>query len=126
MCVYGRSLKSKVNPRPLLKYLPYIRFIETLFLGDVLMEILYSTELSVPLFQITLLLTLTTLALLFGKMRLALLINYLFTFYWGFIFNQDFMLKPASTEVNNFAFAYFGFGFMIVILALFGFLAQRN
>jgi len=90
------------------------------------MEILYTTELSVPLFQIVLLLTLTTLALLFGKIKLALLINYLFTLYWGFLFNQEILLNSTSKELSNFAFVYFGFGLVIVILALFGFLAQRN
>jgi hypothetical protein len=90
------------------------------------MEILYSTELSVPLFQIALLLTLTTLSLLFGKIKLALLINYLFTLYWGFIFNKGVLSSLTSGELTNFAFVYFGFGLVIVILALFGFVVHRD
>lgn len=92
------------------------------------MEILYSTELelSVPLSQITLLLTVTTLSLLFGKMKLALLTNYLFTLYWGFIFNREFLIDTTSKEMSNFPFVYFGFGLVIVILAILGFLTQQN
>jgi hypothetical protein len=90
------------------------------------MEILYSTELSVPLFQIAFLLTLTTLSLLFGKIKLALLINYLFTLYWGFIFNKGVLFSSTPGELTNFAFVYFGFGLVIVILALFGFVAHRD
>jgi hypothetical protein len=37
--------------------------------------------------QIILLLTLSTLSLVFGRLRLALLINYCFTIYWGYVPN---------------------------------------
>jgi len=45
------------------------------------MEIFFTSELSVPLFQIIFLMLISTVALLFGKVRIALLINYVFTFY---------------------------------------------
>ena len=47
------------------------------------MEMFHSAELSIPLAQISMLLLLCTLALLFGKVKLALLINYMFTLYWA-------------------------------------------
>jgi hypothetical protein len=40
--------------------------------------------------QIIALLLISTLALLFGKIKLALLGNYLFGLYWAYIFKWDF------------------------------------
>ena len=45
------------------------------------MEFFHTTEVAVPLFQVVLLLMLSTLAVLFGRIKLALLMNYLFTLY---------------------------------------------
>ena len=53
------------------------------------MEFFQTTQLAVPLIQIMLLLALSTVTLLIGKVRLALLMNYLFAFYWGYVFNAD-------------------------------------
>jgi len=47
------------------------------------MEIFSMTEISIPVIQMVLLLLLSTGALFFGKLKLALLINYLFTLYCG-------------------------------------------
>ncbi|MBW1769650.1 MAG: hypothetical protein JRJ17_00525, partial [Deltaproteobacteria bacterium] len=52
------------------------------------MEFFMLAELTVPLFHIALLLALSTLALLLGRVKLALLVNYLFALYWGYIFNR--------------------------------------
>jgi len=90
------------------------------------MDILQSTELSVPLFQIVLLLLISTLALLFGRVKLALLVNYLFTLYWGYIFNRDVLVGANLEKMDYFHTFYFGFGFLIVIMALIGFLSNRG
>lgn len=45
------------------------------------MDTIMDTQLTVPLFQVCLLLALSTLALLFGRIKLALIINYCFTLY---------------------------------------------
>jgi hypothetical protein len=90
------------------------------------MDFFSTTELGVPVSQIALLLTLSTLTLLFGKIRTALLITYLFTFYWGFVFNREFLLGSAVDQVSHFAIIYFGFGLLIVIFTLIGFIAYRN
>ena len=80
------------------------------------MELFYSAEVTVPIFQIALLLLLSTLVLLFGRVKLALLINYLFALYWGFLANEGFMAGSTFNMV-----AYFGFGLLVIILALIGF-----
>ena len=90
------------------------------------MEFFHTTELVIPLFQVVLLLMLSTLALLFGRTKLALLVNYLFTFYWGYILNREHLLGSNLEKMSHFSALYFGFGFVIIILALIGFLTQSD
>ena len=85
------------------------------------MEFILSTELSLPLIQIILLLSFSTLFLLFGRVKLALLTNYLFTLYWGYLFNRE-LLFHASEASGYYVVLYFGVGLIIAICALFGFL----
>jgi hypothetical protein len=89
------------------------------------MEFFYSTELSIPVIQIVLLLILSTLALLFGKKKLALLINFVFTMYWGYFLNIDQVTDSGLQELDLYAAIYFGIGLMILILALVGFLRSE-
>jgi hypothetical protein len=90
------------------------------------MEILSATHLSVPVFQICLLLLLSTLALIFGRIKLALLINYCFTLYWGYILSIDTFTEIGMFSFNTFTFTYFGFGLVIVFLALIGLFYYRT
>jgi hypothetical protein len=92
------------------------------------MDFFYSMELSIPAIQMAMLLILNTLSLLFGRVRLALLITYLFTLYWGYILNQKFLIGSVLKDTNEFSyfFMYFGFGFVVIILSLIGFLVPKN
>jgi hypothetical protein len=90
------------------------------------MEFFHTTELAIPLFQVALLLMLSTLALLFGRTKLALLMNYLFTFYWGYIVNREHLFGSNLEKISNVNVLYLGFGFVIIILALIGFLTQND
>ncbi len=90
------------------------------------MEFILKTELGIPLFHIILLLSLSTIVLLLGKLRLALLINYVFTLYWGYVFNRDFLIASAAEVKSYFTWMYFGFGFAVIVLALIGFVAHRE
>ena len=89
------------------------------------MDFFLSTELSIPVNQIVLLLILSTLALLFGRKRLALLINYVFTMYWGYFLSIDHFTGSGVKGVSSYAMLYFGIGFLVVILAIVGFLRQE-
>jgi len=86
------------------------------------MEILYSTELTIPMYQVGLLLLLSSLALFAGKTKLALIINYLFVLYWGYWLNRQAILGDSLVQLDLFTACYFGFGIVIIILALIGFL----
>jgi len=90
------------------------------------MEFFCSTELAVPLSQMSLLLVFSTLALLFGRIKLALIINYVFTLYWGYGFNRERLFVSGIDKFDYFTPLYFGFGLLIVILALIGFLSNPD
>jgi hypothetical protein len=85
------------------------------------MELLLASEISIPFFQIMLLVTISTLLLLFRKIKCTLLTIYLFTFYWGFRINLGNSAMLNTNASNWFILSYIGFGLMIVVLALFGF-----
>ena len=86
------------------------------------MEMLYSIELTIPLYQVGLLLILCSLVLLLGKVKLALLINYLFVLYWGYWLNKEAIFGPGITHINSFTLGVYGFSALIFILAIIGFL----
>jgi len=86
------------------------------------MEFFQTTQLAVPLIQIMLLLALSTVTLLIGRVRLALLVNYLFALYWGYVFNAE--LFDSLEKANIFNAVYMGFGIGVVIFAAIGFVAH--
>ena len=90
------------------------------------MEVLQSLVLSVPVIQLLLLLLAGTGALLFGRIKLALLINYCFTLYWGYILNMDVIQETGKNVTDMFTYGYFGFGVLILALAMVGFISQRE
>ena len=90
------------------------------------MESFPITELYVPASQMAILLIINTLALLFGRMRLALLTTYIFTLYWGYVLNDGYMVGATSEDIGIYTFIYFGFGLLVIIFALMGFVGQQN
>jgi hypothetical protein len=71
-----------------------------------------------------LLLLLSTGALFFGKLKLALLINYLFTLYWGYGINRDFLVGAGFQHLTGFTALYVGFGLIIAVVALISLLSE--
>ena len=65
------------------------------------MEFIYSTEISIPLVQIIAFLLISTLTLLFGKIKLALPGNYRFGRYWAYIFKWDFSRNDACLFIDT-------------------------
>lgn len=90
------------------------------------MENIFASSVAVPIFQVGLLLLLSTAALLFGRLKLALLINYCFTMHWGYILNLDSFKDNGVFFLNKFTYAYVGFGLLIICLALLGFMVNRD
>ncbi len=90
------------------------------------MDVLFSTEISVNLFQIMALLVLSTVALLYGMTRIALFINYAFIVYWGYLANFDQVCEAQVQSMPSFSAAYVFFGFLIILLASFGLLVSHD
>jgi len=76
--------------------------------------------------QIILLMLMSTLALLFGKLKLALLINYLFTLHWAYISNRENLMELGFENFQLISVIYFIFGLGIVLVASFAFMFQKN
>lgn len=90
------------------------------------MELFFNADLTIPLNQIVLLLLLSTIALLFGKIKTALIINYLFTLTWGYVFNRD-KLADLGVEIPEvFTTIYFLFGIGVILIAGFAFVFHRD
>ncbi|MEA3471551.1 MAG: hypothetical protein U9R24_07520 [Thermodesulfobacteriota bacterium] len=86
------------------------------------MDFFFIKTITIPLFQVATLLLASTIVLLFGRAKLALLICYLFTMYWGYFANADRLVMSGLYCINyGNLLAYFGFGFIIAILAAVGF-----
>ncbi|MCG6880006.1 MAG: hypothetical protein LJE96_12780 [Deltaproteobacteria bacterium] len=79
-----------------------------------------------PFYQIILLLTLSTLALIFGSAKSALLINYCFALYWAYVFDRTYILEEGTKHSPYFPWLYFGFGFAVLLLAVIGFFVKRD
>lgn len=77
------------------------------------MEALKSIEISIPLIYIILLILFSTLSLLSGKQKLAMLTNFMFVYYWGF------KSTLAYTDIPIwFSSSYIIFGCMFLIFCL--------
>ena len=86
------------------------------------MEALSSIKISIPIIQLVLLILFSTLALLFGRQKLALLINYLFVFYWGFGVNSQNQAMLSPDISVWFTSSYIIFGCMFIVFCLIGLL----
>jgi len=91
-----------------------------------MLDFLAETMLSIPMIQIILLMLFSTLSLLFGKLRLALLVNYIFILYWAYIFNRDLLMGMSPAKFQYITVFYFVFGIAIVMVAAFSFLFQKD
>ena len=90
------------------------------------MSAFLNTTLAVPTIQIVLLLLLSTLALLFGKTKLALIINYIFTLYWAYFFNRDRLVGYGLEKFDHITMIYFLFGLGIVLVASLAFMLRDD
>ncbi len=90
------------------------------------MEYLFSIVLSIKLSHFLVMLILSTVAFIYGMTRTALLINFAFSFYWGFFENLDYFFNPGFEAVTQAAGLYFAFGTVIFILFMLGFFVHEH
>jgi hypothetical protein len=91
-----------------------------------MLEVVTSIKFCAPFYQIALLLALSTLALIFGSPKLALLINYLFTLYWAYVSDRSYILEAGAKQSPYFSWLFFGFGFAVFFLAVLGFFFKKD
>jgi hypothetical protein len=87
------------------------------------MDFFSTAELTIPVYQMMLLLLSSTFALLLGRATFALILNYLFTLYWGFVCNRHIFL---GHELEYWYLIYWVFGSAIAILASVGVLIHKE
>jgi len=91
-----------------------------------MLDFLLNANLSIPMIQLILLMLMSTISLLFGKLKLALLVNYLFTLHWAYVSNQENLMELGFENFQLVSIIYFIFGLGIVLVAAFAFMFQKN
>ena len=91
-----------------------------------MLDYFLNISLTIPIIQLILLMLLSTISLLFGRLKLALIVNYLFTLYWAYIVNRDKLMDMSSENFELYSIMYFIFGLGIVLTASFAFLFQES
>ncbi|MEJ2587373.1 MAG: hypothetical protein P8165_07270 [Deltaproteobacteria bacterium] len=84
------------------------------------MDALMSADLSVPAYQLAILVIVVVFSLLLAKPKLGLIVTFLFVMYWGYWTNLKTM-AGSPIQLDTFTLSYFGFGVVITLIALLGF-----
>jgi hypothetical protein len=91
-----------------------------------MLDYFLSISLTIPIIQLILLMLISTISLLFGRLKLALIVNYLFTLNWAYIANRDKLMDMSSANFELYSIMYFVFGLGIVLTASFAFMFQKS
>jgi hypothetical protein len=89
-------------------------------------EPMWTISVSIPIFQIMLVLTVGTLALVLGKMKLSLVVYYCGILYWGYFRNPSLKSTDGTFQMDAFSLFFFGFGAAILFLAMIGLLTHQD
>ncbi len=84
-----------------------------------------TTEFTIPVVQIIFFIFFSTICFLLRKYKLGLMISFAFVFYWGFIHSSSSFVDMMGSLTLGF-FVYLFFGFLIITLALVGFLQEKD
>jgi len=84
------------------------------------METLLSTELTVSVSQISMVLLVSTILLIFGRVRLALLAAYCFILYWAKPWNFDLYSETIPARLNGPDCLFIAFCIITTLLAITG------
>lgn len=84
------------------------------------MDTLMAAELTIPVYQLGILVIVVIFSLLLAKPKLGLIVTFLFVMYWGYWTNLK-NIVGAPIHLDTFTLIYFGFGIAITLLALLGF-----
>jgi hypothetical protein len=90
------------------------------------METLLSTPITVPMSQIICAMLLCTIALVFGRVKVALFVAYCFMLYWGKPWNLQLFTDTVPAKLNGAELALIGFCFVTVLLAMMGLVFNKE
>ena len=90
------------------------------------MEALLETPIFVPISQIILALAFSTVALLFGRVRLALLVAYCFVLYWSKPWNFRLFTETTPARLNGPEFLFVAFCFLTLLLSFIALAFHRD
>jgi hypothetical protein len=90
------------------------------------MDTIMSAVVEIPMNHIAIVLAISTLALIFGHVRLAVLINYCFIIYSGRLWDMNIFGDPTASSLNTPAIAFTGIWIVIVLLAAVSLAFHRN
>ena len=91
-----------------------------------MLDYFLNISLTIPIIQLILLMLISTISLLFGRLKMALIVNYLFTLNWAYIANRDKLMDMSSENFELYSIMYFIFGLGIVLTASFAFMFQKS
>ena len=91
-----------------------------------MLDYFLNISLTIPIIQLILLMLISTISLLFGRLKLALIVNYLFTLNWAYIANRDKLMDISVENFELYSLMYFIFGLGIVLTASFAFMFQES
>jgi hypothetical protein len=83
------------------------------------MDTFLATQLQISNYQVLLLLVLSTLVLIIGQPKLALLVNYCFIIYWVYVTPIDLFNHDTFYTLTNGSIAIYSCGLVMVLLGLF-------
>jgi hypothetical protein len=81
------------------------------------MDFLHASE-YITVFEVGLLILLNVVGSLFGRTKVVLLVNCMFSLYWCFFLNSDLVFDAFQN--TEYSFIYFGFTLVILILTILG------
>jgi hypothetical protein len=81
------------------------------------MEGIYSSQVSIPLFQLMVVLGLISVSLIFGHIKLSLLIGYCAIIYWSGIWNWPLFVESNAWKPSGTAFLMTAFMIIIVLFS---------
>ncbi len=84
-----------------------------------------TTEFTIPVVQIIIFMFISTFCFLLRKYKLGLMTSFAFVFYWGFI-NSSLSFVDMMGSLTLGFFVYLFSGFLIITLALVGFLLEKD
>ena len=89
------------------------------------MNFLAPTIFTIPVVQIIFYMFLSTFCFFFRKYKLGLMISFAFVFNWGFLHSSSSFVDMMGSPTLGF-FVYLFSGFLMITLALVGFLREKD